>query len=86
MTPDNTTREPGPTLAPRSGSAGSNLSKLERLLDACEGLMEIVEGIRSTRWSFEGARLKDSKEWVEFYLAQRAVHRAAQQQNAKGQP
>lgn len=41
----------------------------KRLLRACNRLIEIVEGTGSVRWSVDGMRLKDSNEWVEFYVA-----------------
>lgn len=45
--------------------------KYERLIKAALELNEIVEGVRSERWVSDktGRRLKDTKEWCEFYLA-----------------
>jgi hypothetical protein len=63
--------------APAAGSAPSNRAKLERLLVACDGLMDVVEGCQGKRWSCDGTRLVDTKEWCEFYVAQRAVNSAA---------
>lgn len=46
-------------------------AEVERLREAGNGLMEIVEGVRSRRWAVEGLRFKDTNEWVRFYLAQK---------------
>lgn len=38
------------------------------LLKASEQLLQIVEGVRASRWTRDsGLRLKDTKEWCEFY-------------------
>lgn len=45
-------------------------TKHDRVLEASLKLIEIVEGVRNDRWcSPGGKRLKDTPEWVEFYLA-----------------
>lgn len=43
----------------------------EELEKLCLELIEIVEGVRSLRWSADGRglRLKDTKEWAKFYVA-----------------
>ncbi len=64
------------------GSADSNRAKLERLLIACDGLAEIVEGFWGRRWSSSGTRLADTDEWREFYDAHREVYDAAHRPNA----
>lgn len=71
-----TTKDTPPT-APAAGSEPSHRAKLERLLVACDGLMNVVEGCLGKRWSCDGTRLVDTKEWCEFFVAQRAVHAAA---------
>jgi hypothetical protein len=43
--------------------------KIERLHKASNAMLEIVEGVGCVRWEHEGRRLKDTKQWVEFYLA-----------------
>lgn len=40
----------------------------EELLKSCKALVEIVEGVRSERWNSDGFRLKDTKEWCDFYV------------------
>lgn len=48
----------------------SAIQKQTRLTDACIGLNKIVEGVRCERWAnAQKFRLKDTPEWVEFYLA-----------------
>ncbi len=82
-TPTAGASSPAPT-----GSA-DNRAKLLRLLVACEGLMEIVEGCLGRRWAADGTRLVDTKEWCEFYVAQRAVCAAADaslRPNAQAEP
>lgn len=49
------------------GSTRDSRVRLVRLLSACDGLMEIVEGCLGRRWSSDGTRLVDTKEWCEFY-------------------
>ncbi len=41
----------------------------EALEKASSSINQIVEGAKSVRWENEGVRLKDTKEWVNFYLA-----------------
>jgi len=43
--------------------------RLDALVEASKNLREIVEGVRSERWAFGGLRLKDTQEWVVFYVA-----------------
>lgn len=64
-------------FARRAGSARSSRAKLVRLLCACDGLLEIVEGCLGERWACDGRRLVDTKAWCEFYLAHRAVQDSA---------
>ncbi len=45
--------------------------QLKHMLSACDGMLEIVEGVRSDRWHYDGFRLKDTPEWVGFYVAAR---------------
>lgn len=40
-----------------------------RLYDAAKALVYLLEGVGCKRWAFEGRRLKDTKEWAEFYVA-----------------
>jgi hypothetical protein len=42
---------------------------LKGLSEAAKNLNEIVEGVRSERWSACGIRLKDTPEWCAFYSA-----------------
>lgn len=51
-------------------------SATKRLIDAVDGLMEIVEGVRNARWSHEGRRLVDTPEWAKLYCAWNELHRA----------
>jgi hypothetical protein len=44
-------------------------AETQRLIDAAIKLNNIVEGVASTRWFDGRRRLKDTPEWVEFYLA-----------------
>jgi len=44
------------------------------LIEASNNLNSIVEGIPSVRWAHGGQRLKDRKEWCEFYCALSAVN------------
>lgn len=46
---------------------------LTALLGAAQNLNIIVEGVRNERWASKGVRLKDTREWVEFYLALKRV-------------
>lgn len=39
--------------------------------DLVTELIEIVEGVRSERWSANGVRLKDTSEWCKLYVATR---------------
>lgn len=48
-----------------------NESEITELLNAAEQLIEIVEGVPSVRWAFGARRLKDSPEWVKFYVVAR---------------
>lgn len=44
------------------------LDKINReLLNAMADLTMLVDGAGSVRWNYEGARLKDTREWVNFY-------------------
>lgn len=58
-----TTEELAQIRAPR------RTTKQERLLNASLKLLEIVEGVKNERWAANGVRLKDTPEWVEFYLS-----------------
>ena len=83
-------RDANAELAAAPGSAISNRAKLVRLLCACDGLLEIVEGCLGERWTSDDRRLVDTKAWCEFYLAHRAVQNAAgtgeTPPNAQGSP
>ena len=50
-------------------------SSLREFHGAVEGLMEIVEGFRGERWSSNGKRLVDTKEWRRLYVARCDVNR-----------
>ena len=42
----------------------------DELVDACDNLNYIVEGLGAGDWRDEnGVRLKDTPEWVRFYVA-----------------
>jgi len=43
----------------------------KHLISACDGMLEIVEGVRSDRWHYDGFRLKVTSEWVNFYVSAR---------------
>ncbi len=50
--------------------------RTKRLEEAGDALMEIVEGARSERWNVNGFRLKDTPEWVQFYVSFRKAKRS----------
>lgn len=53
----------------------------EALMRVCQGMIDIVERVGCKDWRDQhGRRLKDTKEWVEFYVT---VKRAAEQVNAE---
>ena len=52
------------------------------LLRAAESLVNLIEGVGSKRWNFEGFRLKDTNEWAAFYVATKRAE--AEQQQAPG--
>jgi len=41
----------------------------EKLVVAVNNLVEIVEGVRNVRWSYDQWRLKDTPEWCALYSA-----------------
>lgn len=43
--------------------------EIKKLVLACNGLIDIVEGCQSVRWAYVGCRFKDHPEWVNFYNA-----------------
>jgi len=49
---------------------------VKRMEEAGDALMEIVEGARSERWNVNGFRLKDTPEWVQFYVSFRKAKRS----------
>lgn len=56
----------------------------EALMRVCQGMIDIVERVGCKDWRDQhGRRLKDTKEWVEFYVT---VHRAAEQAALSAQP
>lgn len=46
-------------------------SRIRQLEKVSASLIEIVEGVSSERWNVDGFRLKDTPEWVEFYVTVR---------------
>ena len=50
--------------------------RIKRMEEAGDALMEIVEGARSERWNVNGFRLKDTPEWVQFYVSFRKAKRS----------
>lgn len=42
--------------------------EIKPLLNSCENLLEIVEGVLGERWSVNGRRLVDTKQWCDFYV------------------
>lgn len=50
--------------------------RINRLEETGDALMEIVEGARSKRWNVNGFRLKDTPEWVQFYVSFRKAKRS----------
>lgn len=50
--------------------------RIKRLEETGDALMEIVEGARSKRWNVNGFRLKDTPEWVQFYVSFRKAKRS----------
>ena len=51
-------------------------ARIKRMEEAGDALMEIVEGARSERWNVNGFRLKDTPEWVQFYVSFRKAKRS----------
>lgn len=51
-------------------------STVSKLASAAHDLNQIVEGIISVRWAFDGKRLKDTPQWCAFYSALREFERA----------
>jgi chromosome segregation ATPase len=51
-------------------------NRINRLEETGDALMEIVEGARSKRWNVNGFRLKDTPEWVQFYVSFRKAKRS----------
>jgi hypothetical protein len=51
-------------------------ARINRLEETGDALMEIVEGARSERWNVNGFRLKDTPEWVQFYVSFRKAKRS----------
>jgi hypothetical protein len=51
-------------------------ARIKRMEEAGDALMEIVEGARSERWNVNGFRLKDTPEWVQFYVSFRKDKRS----------
>lgn len=41
------------------------------LLQSADNLLEIVEGVRGERWTANGRRLVDTREWCAFYCEAR---------------
>ena len=46
-------------------------NRIRQLEKVRASLIEIVEGVSSERWNVDGFRLKDTPEWVEFYVTVR---------------
>jgi hypothetical protein len=46
-------------------------NRIRQLEKVSASLIEIVEGVSSERWNVDGFRLKDTPEWVEFYVTVR---------------
>jgi hypothetical protein len=46
-------------------------NRIRQLEKVSASLIEIVEGVSSERWNVDGFRLKDTTEWVEFYVTVR---------------
>ena len=44
-------------------------AEYQKLLAAVNNLVEIVEGVRNVRWSYDQFRLKDAPEWCALYSA-----------------
>ena len=58
----------------------------DKLLAAVNNLVEIVEGVRNVRWSYDQWRLKDTPEWCALYTAwRRAGLPDAKPANAAGE-
>jgi hypothetical protein len=51
--------------------------EVRELIDSAEDLMQIVEGVRCQEWRSASTdmRLKDTMEWVKFYVAVKNVLR-----------
>lgn len=50
-------------------SVEDEILRESKLVAAAKDLINIVEGLPSVRWAYEGRRLKDTKEWCVFYCA-----------------
>ena len=46
-------------------------NRIRQLEKVSASLIEIVEGVSRERWNVDGFRLKDTTEWVEFYVTVR---------------
>ena len=46
-------------------------NRIRQLEKVSASLIVIVEGVSSERWNVDGFRLKDTPEWVEFYVTVR---------------
>ena len=46
-------------------------NRIRQLEKVSASLIEIVECVSSERWNVDGFRLKDTPEWVEFYVTVR---------------
>ena len=46
-------------------------NRIRQLEKVSASLIEIDEGVSSERWNVDGFRLKDTPEWVEFYVTVR---------------
>jgi len=44
-------------------------ARTERLRKASLNLVNLVEGVGSVRWAYNGFRFKDTEDWCEFYVA-----------------
>lgn len=53
----------------REAEVAALRQQIKRLREASCNLVNLVEGVGSVRWAYNGFRLKDTEEWCEFYVA-----------------
>lgn len=65
------------TLRADLEAAKRQRDELAVVCNAAKSLVDFIEGLGSVRWAYDGWRLKDTKEWCEFYCLVRKLNRDA---------